>query len=64
MRSAQLIRGLPLLSRHHSPSLSIVDEFKSPNIFSLAMVTKMVAAWSTVKFLEIVELFCESLENL
>ena len=23
-----LIRGLTLLSRHHSPSLSIVDEFK------------------------------------
>ena len=23
-----MIRGLTLLSRHHSPSLSIVDEFK------------------------------------
>ena len=25
------IRGLTLLSRHHSPSLSIVDEFKVQN---------------------------------
>ena len=45
-----LIRGLTLLSRHHSPSLSIVDEFKlikeylAGEIFVLASESKLSLA--------------------
>ena len=52
-----LIRGLTLLSRHHSPSLSIVDEFNCLHFHSLgqsppckAKETAVIQARKTTKY--------------
>ena len=40
-----LIGGLTLLSRHHSPSLSIVDEFNVIGVYIINTVTKLMSSF-------------------
>ena len=40
-----LIGGLTLLCRHHSPSLSIVDEFNVIGVYVINTVTKLMSSF-------------------